>query len=137
MPAHRNPHPKFLKGKEEFYKKIVIKTINGGRLSWEHFCYVPVEIWEEFQKATGADGCEMGAWLAKWAKDDFDIPLGMAKLEDLETLRKAIIISYEDRYYELYSPTLGKARPPMQGLVKNWASLHMKVEAAKYGYLKK
>lgn len=133
----RNPHPKFLKGKPEYYKKILLKTIDNDRISWVHFCYVPVEIWEEFQSSTNADGCDIGGWLSKWAKEEFDLALHMARREDIETLKRAIIISYQDRYYELYSPTLGKARPPMYGIIKNWTSLHMKMEAAKYGYFKK
>lgn len=131
MPKCRTPNA--LRSKPEYYKKILLKTIDHGELVWVHFCYVPIEIWDEFQEATGTTGCEMGAWLSKWAKDEFDLALHMAKREDIEVLKKAIQISYEDRYYELYSPTLGKARPPMYGIIKNWTSLRMKMEAAKYG----
>lgn len=119
--------------KPEYYKKILLKTIDGSKITWVHFCYVPLEIWKEFHDATGSDNIDMGGWIAKWAKDEFDLSLKMAKRKDINILRTAIKIAYADRYYELYSPTLGHAALSMHGVIKNWVAIHMKMEAAKYG----
>lgn len=116
------------------YRKVLVKVIHNNHLEWGHFCYVPMPIWMEFAEATGTTGELMGSWLSKWAQEEFGVKLKMARFEDLEKLRKAIVVSYQDKYYELLSPTLGKARitHKEENIVKNWTSLHMKVEAKKY-----
>lgn len=116
------------------YKKVVLKVIDSDKnlMSWVHFCYVPRQLWEHFKRVTGIDDSEFGAWLAKWAKEDFDIVVRMSKKEDIETLRKAVTIAYQDKYFELFSPSLQGANMPTHSLLRNWVSIKMKVECAKY-----
>lgn len=114
------------------YRKVLSKIISSKGIEWVHFCYVPVEIWDAFSKATGTDGFDISAWIVKWAKEDFDVTFKMARKADVDAIKTAIIIAYQDRYFELFSPTLGRAALKMDGVIKNWTSLHMKEETVKY-----
>lgn len=93
---------------------------------------MPVEVWDAFSKATNTDGFDISVWIRKWCKEDFDLTFKMARKSDVEYVKKAIYIAYQDRYFELFSPTLGHAALHMDGVIKNWTSLHMKEETIKY-----
>lgn len=48
------------------YRKVLSKIISSKGIEWVHFCYVPVEIWDAFSKATGTNGFDISAWIVKW-----------------------------------------------------------------------
>ena len=123
---HRSPNSKAV------YRKVLSKVISDQGIIWIHFCYVPVEVWDAFSKATNTDGFDISVWIRKWCKEDFDLTFKMARKSDVEYVKKAIYIAYQDRYFELFSPTLGHAALPMDGVIKNWTSLHMKEETVRY-----
>lgn len=109
--------------------KLVIKVLNErtDRLVWEHFCYAPRDLYLTFLSAKSIERFEMADYIARWAKDDFNIDLAMTTFKDITILRELIL----DKYSSVYPHLLRKSTTDHQGWVRVWVSTHMEKELQK------
>lgn len=103
--------------------KFSLKVLdeNKDKLVWEHFCYAPRELYLKFVNQKGIERFEMGDFVAKWAKEDFNIDLAMTTVKDIVIVRELIL----DKYSSAYPHLIRKSNTDHQGWVRVWVSTHM------------
>ncbi len=109
-------------------QKIQVKVNREGKDQWVHFCYVPGDIKERFDKEVNKEGMLTPHWILKWAVEDF----GTDKLEtwdDLERLKAQIKEKYKTEYPELYI----ESNTDNQGWLRVWYKNHMDKELKEIG----
>ena len=108
-------------------KKLLLKVIRNKEICWVHLCYVSKKVYDNFFRVTGCEKNEFGAYLSKWAREDFKITLSMATYEDMLKLEKLVEDRYKYEYSELYS---GEAQETIRvtGWLRRWLTYHMKLE---------
>lgn len=98
-------------------KKVLLKVQKDGIDQWVHLCYIPVEVYEQFFYSI-ATHSELGAYLSKWALEDFKKRLPMTSYEDIQDLRNTINQAYQKELFFV------------SGWVRLWITQHMKEEIA-------
>jgi hypothetical protein len=103
--------------------KFLIKVLdeNTNRLTWEHLCYAPKDLYLKFLETLGVERFEMADFVSEWAKEDFNIDLPMTTAKDIAILRALVI----DKYSSAYPHLLRKTETDRQGWLRVWVSSHM------------
>lgn len=103
--------------------KFLLKVLdeNLDRLVWEHFCYAPEELYLRYLKEMEAERFEMGDFVSRWAKEDFNVDLPMTTSKDIAVLKELIM----DKYTNAYPHLLRKSKTDHQGWTRVWVSTHM------------
>lgn len=109
------------------YKKVTLKVIRDGEITWVHLCSISRSLFYEFHETTGCDRSEFGAFLSVWCKRDFHRDMSFARYEDVQELRKLVNEKYHKEYPELYYLT-DEENPRVSGWFRLWLSQHMRVE---------
>lgn len=103
--------------------KFLVKVLNENtdKLSWEHICYAPRELYLRFLKEKGLERFQMADCVARWAREDFNIDLSMSTYKDIVILRELVL----DKYSNAYPHLVRKTETDRQGWVRVWVSNHM------------
>lgn len=103
--------------------KFLVKVLdeNQDKLTWEHLCYAPKDLYLKFLKTFGLERFEMADYVAKWAKEDFNLDIPMTTAKDIAILKELIM----DKYSSAYPHLLRKSHTDHQGWVRVWVSSHM------------
>lgn len=103
--------------------KFLLKVLNenSDRLSWEHLCYVPRELYLKFIKSFNIERFQMADFVSKWAKEDFNIDLPMFTMKDISILRELVMDKYKNAYPHIARPY----NTDRQGWMRIWATNHM------------
>ena len=108
---------------EENLIKFLVKVLNEDtdRLSWEHLCYAPRGLYLKFLKVKDIERFQMADFVARWAKEDFNIDLPMATYKDIAILRELVL----DKYSSAYPHLVRKSETDRQGWMRVWVTNHM------------
>ncbi len=111
--------------------KFLVKVLNEDtdKLSWEHLCYVPRELYLKFLRVKGLERFQMADYVSKWSKEDFNIDLPMTTCKDIAILRELVL----DKYSSAYPHLIRKSETDRQGWMRVWASSHMERDLQKNG----
>ena len=103
--------------------KFLVKVLdeNQDKLTWEHLCYAPKDLYLKFLRTFGLERFEMADYVAKWAKEDFNLDIPMTTAKDITILKELIM----DKYSSAYPHLLRKSHTDHQGWVRVWVSSHM------------
>lgn len=106
--------------------KFLLKVLdeNKDHLVWEHLCYAPKELYLKFLDKMSIERFEMGDFVSKWAKEDFNIELPMTTAKDIAILKELVI----DKYSSTYPHLLRRSSTDRQGWLRVWVSSHMEKE---------
>lgn len=113
----------------EMTTKLLVKVLNENhdKLSWEHFCYVPRDLYLKFLSAMEIERVEVADYISKWAKQDFNIDLSMTTTTDIKTLKELIL----DKYRSVYPHIFISTDTDHQGWVRVWITAHMNKDLEK------
>jgi hypothetical protein len=109
-------------------QKIQIKILRDGKENWVHFCYVPLDIKDKFDKIVNHDNRKSYSdWIINWVKLDYNIII--ETWGDLDYAKMMIKKDYKKLYPEVFldNPT------DNQGWTRVWFTNHIKKELEKYG----
>lgn len=108
---------------EENLIKFLVKVLNEDtdKLSWEHLCYAPRDLYLKFLKVKDIERFQMADFVARWAKEDFNIDLPMATYKDIAILRELVL----DKYSSAYPHLVRKSETDRQGWMRVWVTNHM------------
>ena len=108
---------------EENLIKFLVKVLNEDtdRLSWEHLCYAPRGLYLKFLKVKDLERFQMADFVARWAKEDFNIDLPMSTYKDIAILRELVL----DKYSSAYPHLVRKSETDRQGWMRVWVTNHM------------
>lgn len=111
--------------------KFLVKVLNEDtdKLSWEHLCYAPRELYLRFIQTKGLERFQMADFVSKWAKEDFNIDLSMTTYKDILLLRELVL----DKYSTAYPHLLRKSETDRQGWMRVWVSTHMERDLLRNG----
>jgi len=114
---------------EEGLVKFALKVLdeNRDKISWEHFCYAPKSLYLDFIAQKRIQRSDMGDYVSKWAKEDFNIDLPMTTLKDILIVRRLIL----DKYSSAYPHLVRKAAIDRQGWTRVWVTTHMERDLQK------
>lgn len=111
--------------------KFLVKVLdeNTDKLSWEHLCYAPRELYLKFVKHFDLERFQMADFVARWAKEDFNIDLPMSTMKDIAILRELVT----DKYSSVYPHIVRKYHTDRQGWMRIWVTNHMERDLKNYG----
>ena len=111
--------------------KFLVKVLNEDtdKLSWEHLCYAPKELYLKFLRVKGLERFQMADFVSSWAREDFNIELPISTYRDIAILRELVL----DKYSNAYPHLLRKSETDRQGWMRVWVSTHMEKELQKNG----
>lgn len=103
--------------------KFLIKVLdeNTDRVSWEHICYAPRELYLRFLERKDIERFQMADYMARWAKEDFNVDLSMTTRRDILILRELVL----DKYKNAYPHLIRQTNTDHQGWMRVWVSNHM------------
>lgn len=103
--------------------KFLIKVLNEDtdRLSWEHVCYAPRELYLNFLDKKGLQRFQMADCVSRWAREDFNTDLPMTTAKDINILRELVL----DKYSSAYPHLVRKSETDRQGWLRVWVTNHM------------
>lgn len=103
--------------------KFLVKVLdeNTDKVSWEHICYAPRELYLQFLKKKGLERSQMADYVARWAKEDFNVELAMTTSKDIQILRELVL----DKYKSAYPHLMRQTDTDRQGWMRVWVSNHM------------
>lgn len=109
--------------------KFLVKVLNEDtdKLSWEHLCYAPRELYLKFLKTKGVERFQMADYVSRWAREDFNIDLPMTTAKDIAVLRELVL----DKYSNAYPHLIRKTETDRQGWMRVWVSNHMERDLQK------
>lgn len=108
--------------------KIQVKVNTGKDFIFSHFCYVPSDVKDRFDKYVNIKGLLSNHWIGLWAASEFDMT-SIDTAEDIKELRNRIRESFKERYPELYiASNIDK-----QGWLRVWYTENMERELEKVG----
>lgn len=109
------------------YKKLLLKVIRDNKICWVHLCYISPVVYDDFFRVTSCEKNEFGAYLSKWAREDFKLTLPMSSYSDMLKLEKLVEDRYKYEYSELYSGD-PEENIKVSGWLRKWLTYHMKLE---------
>lgn len=103
--------------------KFLIKVLdeNTDKVSWEHICYAPRELYLRFLERKDIERFQMADYMARWAKEDFNVDLPMTTRRDILILRELVL----DKYKSAYPHLIRQTNTDHQGWMRVWVSNHM------------
>lgn len=104
--------------------KLLLKVQDGDASKWLHLCYVDTDVYVKFVSLSGGTEEQLNDTLSKWCKEEFNVDLPMATLEDLSTLRDLIKEKYRVEYPDLYRDS----KTDRQGWTRIWVTEKMRKE---------
>lgn len=108
--------------------KIQVKIQKDNSAVWVHFCYVPVEVKERFDKYVNTNNFYSNYWIAQWAYNEFNL-MEIDTPEGMSALKEAIKNKYRERYPELYV----ESNTDKQGWLRVWYTENMERELREIG----
>lgn len=108
--------------------KVKCRIFREGKHERVHFCYIDIELRNEFNKIANPERVLFTDWVERWAAEDFD-PAPITTWDDLENLRHKIKELYKNIYPNLFLENI----TDRQGWVRIWCTNHMKKELGKIG----
>ena len=108
---------------EENLIKFLVKVLNEDidKLSWEHLCYAPRDLYLKFLEVKGIERFQMADFVTRWAKEDFNVDLPMTTGKDIAILRELVL----DKYSNAYPHLVRKSETDRQGWMRVWVTNHM------------
>lgn len=112
--------------------KFLVKVLNEetDKLSWEHLCYAPKELYLKFLRTYGLERFQMADYVSKWAKEDFNVDLPMTTSKDINILRELVL----DKYRSAYPHLLRISATDRQGWMRVWVANHMERDLQRNGH---
>ena len=96
----------------------MVKIHNGKEFVWRHFCYVPSELINKYNKS----GLDLSKNIVEWAKEDVGVEI--LDLRSLRLAKSKIKTLYKHKYPDLYLENdIDK-----QGWNRLWVIEHIKEE---------
>lgn len=112
-------------------EKMIIKVVNEehDRAEWVHISYVDSELYHRFLEKKNIEPIDMNDYIARWAKEDFNLQAAMSSKNDVCILKEVVKDFYRRAHPELYieSPT------DRQGWFRVWLTKKIKEELGIYG----
>ena len=111
--------------------KIQAKVKCSTGFVWSHFCYVPKDVKDTFDRTVNTEAKTSNHYINLWAKQDFDCNVTETSdltMDGFETLKTAIKEKYKNIYPELYM----ESNIDTMGWMRLWYTEHMKKEIMAY-----
>lgn len=108
--------------------KIQTKIVEGDATRWVHFCYVPQDIKERFDKLCNTLGHLTNYYISVWAYNEFELQ-DVDTPEGMVTLREAV----RGKYKELYPHLFFDSVTDKQGWLRVWFTENMERELKEIG----
>lgn len=115
---------------EQALIKFLIKVLDedSDRLSWEHLCYAPRELYLKFIRDLDLDRFQMADFVSQWAKQDFNVDLPMTTKKDIAILKELVF----DKYRSVYPHLVREYKTDRQGWLRIWTTNHMERDLKRY-----
>lgn len=103
--------------------KFLIKVLNEDtdKLSWEHVCYAPRDLYLKFLAQKGLQRFQMADCVSRWVREDFNTDLPMTTAKDINILRELVL----DKYNSAYPHLVRRSETDRQGWLRVWVTNHM------------
>lgn len=110
--------------------KIMIKLLNeeNDRIEWIHLCYVDGALYNKFLEKMGLLTTDMNEVLSRWAKEDFNVNLALARKADLTVLKAIIKDFYKTAFPNIYIDSA----TDRQGWFRVWVTKKLREELGLY-----
>jgi hypothetical protein len=105
-------------------QKIAVKVAQSKKNSWIHFCYVPYDIKDKFDKLINTPRRNPNYWIKKWLEDLGVVISEVITPEDLSRIKAVIRDEYKDKYPELFIEN----ETDKQGWLRVWYTSNLQKE---------